>query len=138
MITFNYETEFTITKKIDAIKKWIKNAILQEKYSLGELNYIFCDDTYLLKINREYLNHDTLTDIISFDYTIGKQINGDIYISIDRIKENAKLYKTTFYNEFLRVMIHGVLHYCGYKDKTDADKKIMRSKEDYYLSLQNI
>lgn len=138
MITFNYETEFTITKNIDAIKKWIKNAILQEKYSLGELNYIFCDDTYLLKINREYLNHDTLTDIISFDYTIGKQINGDIYISIDRIKENAKLYKTTFYNELLRVMIHGVLHYCGYKDKTDADKKIMRSKEDYYLSLQNI
>jgi len=138
MITFNYETEFTITKNIDVIKKWIKNAILQEKHSLGELNYVFCDDIYLLKINRDYLNHDTFTDIISFDYTIGKQINGDIYISIDRIKENAKLYKTTFYNELLRVMIHGVLHYCGYKDKTDADKKIMRSKEDYYLSLQNI
>ncbi len=137
MITFNYETDFTLDKSSE-ISEWILNTISLEKFSLGELNYIFCDDTYLLDINKKYLNHNTFTDIISFDYTLGKQINGDIYISIDRIKENSKLYNTSFNNELLRVMIHGVLHYLGYKDKTDADKKIMRSKEDYYLSLQNI
>ncbi len=137
MITFNYETDFTLDKS-SKISEWILNTISFEKFTLGELNYIFCDDTYLLDINKKYLNHDTFTDIISFDYTLGKQINGDIYISIDRIKENSKLYNTSFNNELLRVMIHGVLHYLGYKDKTDADKKIMRSKEDYYLSLQNI
>ena len=137
MITFNYVTDFTLDKSSE-ISEWILNTISLEKFTLGELNYIFCDDTYLLDINKKYLNHDTFTDIISFDYTLGKQINGDIYISIDRIKENSKLYNTSFNNELLRVMIHGVLHYLGYKDKTDADKKIMRSKEDYYLSLQNI
>jgi len=137
MITFNYETDFTLDNS-SKISEWILNTISLEKFTLGELNYIFCDDIYLLDINKKYLNHDTFTDIISFDYTLGKQINGDIYISIDRIKENSKLYHTSFNNELLRVMIHGVLHYLGYKDKTDADKKIMRSKEDYYLSLQNI
>ena len=137
MITFNYETDFTLDNS-SKISEWILNTISLEKFTLGELNYIFCDDIYLLDINKKYLNHDTFTDIISFDYTLGKQINGDIYISIDRIKENSKFYNTSFNNELLRVMIHGVLHYLGYKDKTDADKKIMRSKEDYYLSLQNI
>ena len=136
MITFNYETDFKIDKP-DLISTWITNAILEENNKLGEINYIFCDDAYLLKINQDYLNHDTFTDIISFDYTIGKQINGDIYISVERVKENAKQFNTTFQDELHRVMIHGVLHYCGYKDKTEAEKKIMRSKEDYYLSLQN-
>jgi len=137
MITFNYETDFFLDKS-SKISEWILNTISLENFTLGEINYIFCNDSYLLDINKKYLNHDTFTDIISFDYTIGKQINGDIYISIDRIKENSKLYNTSFNNELLRVMIHGVLHYLGYKDKTTDEKKIMRLKEDYYLSLQNI
>ncbi len=136
MITFNYETDFKIDNP-DFLSTWITNTIHEENHKLGEINYIFCDDAYLLKINQDYLNHNTFTDIISFDYTIGKQINGDIYISIERVKENATQFNTSFQNELNRVMIHGVLHYCGYKDKTEADKKIMRSKEDYYLSLQN-
>ena len=86
--------------------------------------------------NIEFLNHDTLTDIISFDYTMGKLISGDIFISIDRVIENAKTFNTDFNDELNRVMIHGILHYCGYKDKTDEDKSLMRSKEDYYLSLR--
>ena len=137
MITFNYETDFFLDKS-SKISEWILNTISLENFTLGEINYIFCNDSYLLDINKKYLNHDTFTDIISFDYTIGKQINGDIYISIDRIKENSKLYNTSFNNELLRVMIHGVLHYLGYKDKTTDEKKTMRLKEDYYLSLQNI
>ena len=136
MITFNYETDFILDneKKETA---WIENSILNEGYKLGEINYIFCDDAYLLNLNRDFLNHDTYTDIISFDYSVGKQINGDIFISIERVKENAVSYNTEFQNELKRVMIHGILHYCGYKDKDVTDKKIMRSKEDYYLSLQN-
>jgi len=136
MITFNYETDFKLDNEID-ISNWIQDAIQLEKHTLGEINYIFCDDSYLLNINKKYLNHDTYTDIISFDYCVGKQINGDIFISIDRVKENAQFFNTAFLNELNRVLIHGVLHYCGYKDKAEADKKIMRSKEDYYLSLQN-
>ena len=136
MITYNYETDFVLDNEND-ISEWIDNTIQDEGCKLGEINYIFCDDVYLHKINVEFLNHDTLTDIISFDYTLGKQINGDIYISIERVKDNAIEYDNSFKCELHRVMVHGVLHYLGYKDKTVNEKKIMRNKEDFYIKKIN-
>ncbi|MBV7269139.1 rRNA maturation RNase YbeY [Winogradskyella luteola] len=133
MISFNYETNFKINNPEKATL-WITNAISEEKCKLGEINYIFCSDNYLHKINVQFLNHDTLTDIISFDYSVGKELHGDIYISVDRVKENASEYDVKFEDELARVLIHGVLHYCGYKDKSDKEAKLMRSKEDYYLN----
>lgn len=133
MISFNYETEFELQNE-DEISKWISSVITQEEYNEGEINYIFCNDEYLLKLNIEFLNHDTLTDIISFDYTMGKQINGDIYISIERVKENATDFNIDFTSELNRVIVHGVLHYCGYKDKSETDEVAMRSKENYYMA----
>lgn len=133
MINFNYETDF----KLDSEKQfsiWITNTISSEAYKLEEINYVFCDDEYLHKLNVEFLNHDTLTDIISFDYSIGKIIQGDIFISVERVVDNAKDFGVTFEDELKRVIIHGVLHYCGYKDKTDDDAKLMREKENHYLS----
>ncbi len=135
MIVFNNEIEFTLDNQ-DNLSKWIFQILDKEGFRLGEVNYIFCSDEQLLEKNIEFLNHETLTDIISFDYTIGKLISGDIFISIDRVIENAKIYNTDFNDELNRVMIHGILHYCGYKDKMDEDKSLMRSKEDYYLSLR--
>lgn len=135
MIAFNNEIEFTLDNQ-DDLAIWITQTIDKEGFKLGELNYIFCSDEQLLEKNIEFLNHDTYTDIISFDYTMGKLVSGDIFISIDRIKENSKTFNTSFQDELNRVMIHGVLHYCGYNDKTDDDKPLMRSKEDYYLSLR--
>jgi len=136
MIIFNnlILLEVPVNKKV---KNWIVKAILNENLKEGEVNYIFCDDNYLSELNIKYLKHNTLTDIISFDYTIGKIISGDIFISIERVKENAELFNTKYVDELHRVMIHGVLHYCGYKDKTDEEKTQMRSKEDYYLSLRD-
>ena len=133
MISYNFETAFLLNHK-DQITFWIKNVISKEGFDCGEINYIFCDDDYLLKLNIEFLDHDTLTDIISFDYTMGNLISGDIYISIPRVKENADLFNTSFENELHRVIIHGVLHYCGYKDKSNEQKLIMRRKEDEYLN----
>ena len=127
MVTFNYETDFAITEE-SRLSSWITNVIVTEGYDLGELNYIFCDDAYLLPLNIEFLKHDTLTDIISFDNTMGKLISGDIYISIERVMENAKTYNVSFSEELHRVMIHGVLHYLGYKDKSEDDLKMMRAK----------
>ena len=132
MISFNYETDFKLDNE-DQISRWISNTIEEENCNEGEINYIFCSDDYLHKINVEFLNHDTLTDIISFDYSVGKELHGDIYISVDRVKENALEFNTTFADELARVIIHGILHYCGYKDKTEADADLMRSKENYYL-----
>ena len=136
MINFNYETEFNLANSEGEIKR-ISDTIKEENHNLGEINYIFCSDDYLHKINVEFLNHDTLTDIISFDYTVGKEVHGDIYISIDRVKDNASDFNTDFANELARVMIHGILHYCGYKDKTEKDAELMRSKEDYYLNKRS-
>lgn len=132
MINFNYEIEFaSIDEK--KVANWLSDAIDEEGFKEGELNYIFCDDDYLLKLNIQFLDHDTLTDILSFDYTLGKLINGDIYISIERVKENAEDFAVSFLNELYRVMIHGILHYCGYKDKSEAEVAEMRAKENYYL-----
>ncbi len=136
MISFNYETDFKL-KNSNKLSNWISETISEENCKEGEINYIFCSDDYLLKLNVDFLNHDTLTDIISFDYSVGKELHGDVYISVDRVKENASEYEVLFSDELARVIIHGVLHYCGYKDKSKADKKIMRSKEEYYLSERN-
>jgi rRNA maturation RNase YbeY len=132
MIVFNYETNF-ILKEENILQDWIKNVIDENGFEVGEINYIFCDDEYLHKLNVEFLKHDTLTDIISFDNTLGKLLNGDIFISIDRINDNAKDFKVSFEEELHRVMIHGVLHYMGFKDKTDDDKKEMRNRENQAL-----
>lgn len=132
MISYNYETDFLLPSE-DQISSWIHSVITDEGFKEGEINYIFCDDAYLLKLNIEFLKHDTLTDIISFDYTIGKQINGDIYISVERVKDNSKDFIVDFTTELRRVMVHGVLHYCGYKDKSEEDEMEMRAKENFYL-----
>lgn len=132
MISFNYEIDFKIQDE-ETKRKWISEIISEENYREGEINYIFCSDNYLHKINIDFLNHDTLTDIISFDYSVGKELHGDIYISIERVEDNAKDFIVPFNEELARVMAHGVLHYCGYKDKTEEDQSIMTSKEDYYL-----
>ena len=132
MINFNYETKFSLPDE-SRLCNWIINVISEEGYILDEINYIFCDDAFLLKLNIEYLNHDTLTDIISFDNSIGKIIQGDIFISVERVADNAKDFNVSSEEELHRVMVHGVLHYCGYKDKSESESKLMRQKEDYYL-----
>lgn len=119
-------------------KLWLRNCILKESYKLDMLNYIFCSDEYLLQINRQYLEHDYYTDIITFDNSeIPKTVCGDLFISIDRITENAKSYDTDFENELNRVMIHGLLHLLAYDDKSPEDKKKMREMEDFYLQKLN-
>jgi len=133
MINFNYETDFKLPSET-LLSNWIANTIKEEFYKLEEINYVFCDDEYLHKLNVEFLDHDTLTDIISFDYSIGKLIQGDIFISLERVVENAKDFDVSFDEELNRVIIHGVLHYCGYKDKTEEEAKEMRAKENHYLS----
>ena len=134
MINFNYETDFILEEE-EVISKWIMEAISNEGFKLEEINYVFCDDEYLHKLNVEFLNHDTLTDVISFDYCVGKIIQGDIFISIERVIDNAKDFEVNFLSELKRVIVHGVLHYCGYKDKTESDASLMREKEEYYLNL---
>jgi probable rRNA maturation factor len=136
MIDFFSETEFNLQNSQE-VASWISAIILNENFEEGELSYIFCDDEYLHKLNVEFLKHDTLTDIISFDNSLGNQINGDIFISVERVIENASSFNTTFKNELHRVIIHGVLHYCGYNDKTKKDADLMRTKEDAALSLRN-
>lgn len=135
MIVFNSEIDFELEKQED-IASWILQTVENEQFELGLLNYIFCSEDELLKKNIKFLNHNTLTDVISFDYTIGNLISGDIFISIDRVKENANTFKVSFEEELHRVMIHGVLHYCGYKDKSGEDIKEMRFKEGFYLQLR--
>ncbi|WP_299098173.1 rRNA maturation RNase YbeY [uncultured Winogradskyella sp.] len=135
MISFNYETDFKLENEVH-FSKWISSTIQEENCREGEIIYVFCSDDYLHKLNVDFLNHDTLTDIISFDYSVGKELHGEIYISVDRVKENASDFNVSFEDEIARVIIHGVLHYCGYKDKSDDEEKLMRSKEDYYLGIR--
>ncbi len=137
MISFNYEIDFKLDNEVQ-FSDWILAILTSEKKQLGELNYIFCDDEYLYKINVEYLNHDTLTDIISFDYTEGNRVSGDIFISVERVRDNASEFKVSFQDELLRVMAHGVLHYCGYKDKSQEDEQLMRTKEDEKIHLFHV
>jgi len=133
MINFNYEVDFELKNK-EKLSDWISELIISEGFTEGELNYTFCNDKGLLVLNKKYLNHNTLTDVITFDYTIGKQMHGDIFISTDRVAENAEIYRVSFSEELRRVMAHGILHICGYKDKLEEDIKVMRDKEEYYLN----
>lgn len=135
MIEYTVVGKFSLDDK-ENISDWVQFTLDSEGKELGELNYIFCDDDFLHKINVKTLKHNTLTDIISFDYTQGIVVSGDIYISYERVKENSENLNLLFKDELHRVMIHGVLHYCGYKDKLEGDKLRMREKEDYYLSLR--
>lgn len=137
MINFNYETEFVLDNE-EVFEEWLSAVILSENKKEGEISYIFCDDEYLHKINVEYLNHDTLTDIISFDYTVGNELNGDIFVSIERVRDNALDFNVSFEDELKRVLAHGILHYCGYKDKSDSEAELMRSKEDEKIALFHV
>ena len=137
MISFNYENEFELPNE-DQIATWISKVILSENKKEGEINYIFCDDDYLLNLNEQYLDHDTLTDIISFDYSVGNEIHGDIFISTERVLENAADFNVSFQEELQRVLVHGVLHYCGYKDKSEADEQLMRNKEDEKIKMFHV
>lgn len=137
MINFNYENDFTLENE-EAIATWLTRVIESENKKEGEINYIFCDDEYLHKINLEYLNHDTLTDIISFDYSMGNELNGDVFVSVERVKDNAVDFNVSFEEELKRVLVHGVLHYCGYKDKTENDEVKMRAKEDEKLAMFHV
>jgi len=131
---FSEDIKFTLKNK-GVIRSWISNTIKEEGFKrIGELSFIFCSDDYLLSINQQYLNHDTYTDIITFDNSDDEEIiSGDIFISIPRIRENASLYKLQESDELHRVIIHGVLHLCGYLDETKKEKKLMTKKENYYL-----
>ena len=136
MVTFSYETEFEISNE-SILENWVKTIISNNGYETGELNFIFCDDEYLHKLNVEFLNHDTFTDVISFDNTLGKLISGDIFISVERVRENANEYNATFEDELHRVMIHGALHFLGFKDKSPEDEKMMRYQENDALLILN-
>ena len=137
MISFNYETDFELDN-VEQYEDWISRIIESEGFDVGEINYIFCDDEYLHKINVEYLDHDTLTDIISFDYTVGNVLQGDIFVSVERVKDNANDFNVSFEEELKRVLSHGVLHYCGYKDKSPKDEALMRSKEEEKMQMFHV
>jgi len=137
MIGFNYETDFELENEAQ-YEDWISRIIESEGFDEGEINYIFCDDEYLHKINVEYLDHDTLTDIISFDYTVGNLIQGDIFVSVERVQDNANDFNVSFEEELKRVLSHGVLHYCGYKDKSPNDEALMRSKEEEKMQMFHV
>ncbi|WP_010257280.1 rRNA maturation RNase YbeY [Myroides injenensis] len=137
MIIFNYESDYQLDNE-DKYAAWIEEIVNSEGLELGDISYIFCNDEYLHKINVQYLDHDTFTDIISFDYCEGDVVSGDIFLSIERVRENAAFFKVDFDVELLRVMAHGVLHYCGYKDKSDEDERIMRSKEEEKMRLFHV
>ena len=134
MVAFNFETNFKLKNK-KLLEDWICEVVKTHGFTVGEINYIFCDDAYLHKLNIAFLQHDTLTDVISFYNTIGKLISGDIFISVERVADNAKDYKVSFDNELRRVMIHGVLHYIGFKDKTIPEKTKMTAAEYQALML---
>jgi probable rRNA maturation factor len=134
MIEYHYEKDF-ILEDSDKIRIWIEDAIKKEKKTVGDITYIFCDDDYLLERNKEFLDHNTLTDIITFNYCIDNNISSDIMISIDRVKENSTTFENSFNEELRRVMIHGILHLIGYNDKSDKEKELMREKENFYLNM---
>lgn len=131
-VFFEDTKPFKIKKSV--LKKYIISLISNELKKTGSITIIFCSDNYLLEMNKKYLEHDYFTDIITFDYVENDIISGDLFISVDRVKENAEKFNTTFLNELVRVIFHGVLHLAGYKDKTTPDQQLMREKENFYLS----
>ena len=136
-IRFENEDVQYILKHRRSIRLWLSCVIEQEHKELGDITCIFCSDSYLLKLNYKYLHASYFTDVITFDYTKNGCVSGDVFISIDRVKENAKYYKQPLFQEMLRVILHGILHLCGYKDKTEEEMQQMREKEDYYLQKFN-
>lgn len=136
-IDFNYELDFKLVKE-KIYRNWIQEVIVSEGYSLGVISYIFCTDDYLLKIHQKYLGKNTYTDIITFDYCDLKVVSGDIFISIERLKENSNTFKCSFEEELLRVMSHGLLHLMGYKDKCKDDVHLMRNKENEKLKMFHV
>lgn len=134
MITFEYIAESPFKPSLNH-KIWLQKVIRREGKLPGDISYVFCDDEYMLVQNKSFLNHDTYTDIITFDDCFGDVVSGSILISLDRVGENAEKFGKTFDNEFLRVLVHGTLHLCGYKDKTESEAKIMRQKEDEAMAL---
>lgn len=137
MISFNSEIDFQLNSEA-LFSNWISRVILSENKKEGDINYIFCDDEFILDINKQYLNHDYYTDIISFDYSVGNELHGDIFISVERVQENAEDFNVTFEEELKRVIIHGILHYCGYKDKSEEEEALMRNKEDEKIKLFHV
>jgi len=133
MIELFYETDFEISEDQQWIN-WVVESMKNEGKTIEELNYIFCDDDYLLEINKQYLDHDYYTDVIGFDNSVEDELMGDIFISVERIKDNAEQNGVSFENELARIMIHGILHFAGYLDKDPEDKELMTSKEDQYLA----
>ena len=137
IINFYSENQFELQDK-ELYENWIKKVIASEGKKTGEISFIFCDDEYLLEINRKYLDHDTYTDIISFDNTLGKILQGDIFISTERVAENAEAFEVNFEEELRRVLVHGILHFAGYTDKTEEDKSLMRQKEEEKMKMFHV
>ena len=137
-VTFRVDgnLDFSLEKE-NKVKSWIKKILKQEGRIAGNISFLFCNDEQLLNINRQFLNHDFYTDIITFDYSQKKITEGEIFISIERVKENSKTFKQPFHKELMRVIIHGILHLCGYSDKKPEDKKQMSAKEDEALAAMN-
>jgi rRNA maturation RNase YbeY len=134
ILYFKEDVRFAL-RGADDLRSWIRKAAKAEGHRVAEINYIFCSDSYLRNMNRQYLQHDYNTDIITFDNSPGPNlIGGDIFISVDRVKANARTYGSTFTDELHRVMIHGILHLCGYRDKTEKEKAKMREREEYWLA----
>ncbi len=136
-INFFSENDFVL-KQENAYRDWVEKVITSEEKYIGDINFIFCDDEYLHEINLKYLDHDTYTDIISFDNSIGNTLHGDIFISTERVGENASEFNVDFNEELKRVVIHGVLHFCGFKDKTERDQELMRRKEEEKIKLFHV
>lgn len=135
-MAITYHTEdctYNLKRRRD-ISSWIKASASEEGFRTGDIAVVLCSDDHILKVNNEYLGHDYYTDIITFDYSEGRTISGDLIISVDTVRSNALAFGTDFTDELHRVIIHGIMHLCGYKDKSDSDAKTMRSKEDHYLS----
>ena len=137
IINFYSENVFELEHS-SQFETWIKEVIASEGKKTGEISFIFCDDEYLLEINQQYLDHDTYTDIISFDNSVGNILNGDIFISTERVAENASEYGVTFEEEIKRVIVHGVLHFCGYKDKSKEEAQLMRAKEEEKMKMFHV
>lgn len=138
MITYHFEQTKFVFRQKTLTSKWLRLVAESEIRRIGDISIIFCSDNYILDINRRYLGHDYFTDIITFDYCEGDRLSGDLFISVDSVRENSVEYGTEFSDELNRVIVHGILHLIGYDDHTDEDVKMMRSKEDYYLSLREI
>ena len=134
---FNKDIKFNLEKKL-VLKRWIKTVVEQYDCKVGDINVILCNDPYILEINQQFLSHDYYTDIITFDYCEGDKLSGDLFISVDTVRENAVEYGTEFSEELNRVMVHGILHLIGYDDHCEEDIAEMRKKENYYLSLREL